>query len=67
MTERSGFAGGMKDKPGMLVGPEKDHIIAEVWQFDPNLDRYVAAPLLETRSGFLRQKYGLLTRQSSRF
>ena len=27
MTERSGFAGGMKDKPGMLVGPKKDHIL----------------------------------------
>ena len=45
------FAGGMKDKPGMLVGGQKDHIIAEVWQFDPNLDRYMAAPLLPEKRG----------------
>ena len=37
------FAGGMKDKPDR---PTKDHIIAEVWHFDPELDRYTAAPLL---------------------
>ncbi len=36
------FAGGMKDK----VHPDKDHIIAEVWHYDPELDRYTAAPLL---------------------
>tara|TARA_E500000331_G_C17244047_1_gene708366 strand:+ start:598 stop:1590 length:993 start_codon:yes stop_codon:yes gene_type:complete len=45
------FAGGMKDKPGVLVSSEKDHIIAEVWQFDPNLDRYMAAPLLPEKRG----------------
>jgi N-acetylneuraminic acid mutarotase len=39
------FAGGMKDKRH----PGKDHIIAEVWQFDPDLDRYSAAPLLPGR------------------
>jgi N-acetylneuraminic acid mutarotase len=39
------FAGGMKDK----VHPGKDHIIAEVWHFDPALDRYTAAPLLPGR------------------
>jgi N-acetylneuraminic acid mutarotase len=39
------FAGGMKDK----VHPEKDHIIAEVWHFDPELDRFTAAPLLPGR------------------
>ncbi|GIS19026.1 MAG: hypothetical protein CM15mP120_09420 [Pseudomonadota bacterium] len=37
------FAGGMKDKPGRKP---KDHIIAEVWHFDPELDRFSAAPLL---------------------
>lgn len=39
------FAGGMKDK----VHPGKDHIIAEVWYFDLDLDRYTAAPLLPGR------------------
>lgn len=39
------FAGGMKDK----VHPAKDHIIAEVWHFDPERDRYTAAPLLPGR------------------
>lgn len=39
------FAGGMKDK----VHPAKDHIIAEVWHFDPDLDRYTAGPLLPGR------------------
>lgn len=43
------FAGGMKDKPGQKP---KDHIIAEVWHFDPDLDRFSAAPLLpEPRGG----------------
>jgi len=36
------FAGGMKDK----VHPGLDHIIAEVWHYNPTLDRYTAAPLL---------------------
>ena len=47
------FAGGMKDKPGTLLdSAEKDHIIAEVWQFDLALNRYMAAPLLpEKRAG----------------
>lgn len=45
------FAGGMKDKPGTLVGSEKDHIIAEVWQFDLALNRYMAAPLLPEKRG----------------
>ena len=36
------FAGGMKDK----VHPGKDHIIAEVWHYNIELDRYTAAPLL---------------------
>ena len=40
------FAGGMKDKPDR---PTKDHIIAEVWHFDPELDRYTAGPLLPGR------------------
>ena len=40
------FAGGMKDKPTRKV---KDHIIAEVWHFDPELDRYTAGPLLPGR------------------
>ena len=39
------FAGGMKDK----VHPGLDHIIAEVWHFDLELDRYTAAPLLPGR------------------
>jgi N-acetylneuraminic acid mutarotase len=39
------FAGGMKDK----IHPAKDHIIAEVWHFDPEFDRYTAAPLLPGR------------------
>ena len=43
------FAGGMKDKPSRKP---KDHIIAEVWHFDPELDRFSAAPLLpEPRGG----------------
>jgi len=37
------FAGGMKDRPDRKT---KDHIVAEVWHFDPELDRYTAAPLL---------------------
>ncbi|HAK51466.1 MAG TPA: hypothetical protein DCM54_06125 [Gammaproteobacteria bacterium] len=41
------FAGGMKDK----ISPAKDHIIAEVWQFNPGLDRYSAAPLLPEKRG----------------
>lgn len=36
------FAGGMKDK----VHPGKDHIIAEVWHYNIELNRYTAAPLL---------------------
>ena len=36
------FAGGMKDK----IHPGKDHIIAEVWHYNIELDRYTAAPLL---------------------
>lgn len=39
------FAGGFKDG-------YKDHIIAEVWNYDLDLDRYTAAPLLpENRGG----------------
>ncbi|NKB99146.1 MAG: hypothetical protein GKR90_11730 [Pseudomonadales bacterium] len=41
------FAGGMKDK----VHPGLDHIIAEVWHYDIELDRYEAAPLLPGRRG----------------
>ena len=37
------FAGGMKDKPTRKI---KDHIIAEVWYFNLELDRYTAGPLL---------------------
>ncbi len=42
------FAGGMKDRPGdgQTVS---DHIIAEVWHFDPKQDRYTAAPLLPSK------------------
>lgn len=40
------FAGGMKDKPTRKV---KDHIIAEVWHFNLELDRYTAGPLLPGR------------------
>jgi N-acetylneuraminic acid mutarotase len=39
------FAGGMKDK----VHPDKDHIIAEFWHFDLELDRFTAGPLLPGR------------------
>lgn len=41
------FAGGMKDK----VHPGLDHIIAEVWQYNIELDRYTAAPLLPGKRG----------------
>ena len=41
------FAGGMKDK----VHPAKDHIVAEVWHYDIDLDRYSAAPLLPEKRG----------------
>lgn len=41
------FAGGMKDK----VHPGKDHIIAEVWHYGFELDRYTAAPLLPSARG----------------
>ena len=40
------FAGGMKDKPTRKI---KDHIIAEVWYFNLELDRYTAGPLLPGR------------------
>ena len=41
------FAGGMKD---MDRSKEiKDHIIAEFWHFDPELDRYTAGPTLPGR------------------
>lgn len=44
------FAGGMKDRPGQVKDPQmKDHIIAEVWQFRLDQDRYVAGPLLPGR------------------
>ncbi|XOV85463.1 MAG: Kelch repeat-containing protein [bacterium] len=50
------FAGGMKDKPAASV---KDHIVAEVWHFDPALDRYSAAPLLpEPRGGGALERIG---------
>ena len=41
------FAGGMKDmdRPNGI----KDHIVSEVWHFDPELDRYSAGPLLPGR------------------
>ena len=41
------FAGGMKDmdRPRGI----KDHIVAEFWHFDPELDRYSAGPLLPGR------------------
>ena len=41
------FAGGMKDKPSRKP---KDHIIAEVWHFDPELDRFSAAPAVARAS-----------------
>ncbi|MFL2502255.1 MAG: Kelch repeat-containing protein [Luminiphilus sp.] len=40
------FAGGMKDKPTRKI---KDHIIAEVWYLNLELDRYTAGPLLPGR------------------
>ena len=36
----------MKDKPTRKI---KDHIIAEVWYFNLELDRYTAGPLLPGR------------------
>lgn len=38
------FAGGFKDG-------YKDHVIAEVWNFDLDLDRFTAAPLLPEKRG----------------
>jgi N-acetylneuraminic acid mutarotase len=38
------FAGGFKDG-------YKDHVIAEVWNFDLDLDRFTAAPLLPQKRG----------------
>ena len=50
------YAGGMKDKPAQKI---KDHIIAEVWHFDIELDRYTAAPLLpEPRGGGALERVG---------
>ena len=50
------FAGGMKDKPERSV---KDHIIAEVWHFDVESDRYTAAPLLPgPRAGGALERVG---------
>lgn len=50
------YAGGMKDKPAAAI---KDHIISEVWHFDPDLDRYSAAPLLpEPRGGGALERLG---------
>jgi len=43
------YAGGVKD---MAIGKSmggKDHVIAEVWCYDIDLDRFIAAPLLPER------------------
>lgn len=46
------FAGGFKDRVVRRDGPAiKDHCIAEVWNYDVDLDRFTAAPLLPERRG----------------